>query len=104
MTNNQTMTAEQMISLIKDMENIERNKFLEYLFHAHFDSRFTDEYDLAIKHEIEDVLDRDLTEVEMLVMKIAYENGYFIGGKDGMEKVLKGEKKTGLGECTLTLF
>jgi len=26
----------------------------------------------------------------MLVMKIAYRNGYFRGGKDGMEKVLRG--------------
>jgi len=83
------MTAEQMISLIKGMENIERNKFLEYLFHAHLDSRFTKDYDLATKHEIEDVLDRDLTEDEMLIMKKAYGNGYFRGGKDGMDKVLK---------------
>lgn len=82
-------TAEQMISLINDMENGERNKFLEYLFHTHFDSRFTDDYDLATKHEIDDVLDRDLTDDELLVMKIAYGNGYFRGGKDGMEKVLK---------------
>ncbi|MGE7094477.1 hypothetical protein ACQKII_24210 [Lysinibacillus sp. NPDC048646] len=66
------MTAEQ---------NNELNKFLEYLFHAHFDSRFTDDYDLATKHEIEVALDCDLTEDEMLVMKIAYRNGYFIGGK-----------------------
>lgn len=93
MTNNQTMTAEQTISLIKDMENGERNKFLEYLFHAHFDSRFTDDYDLATKHEIEDALDRDLTEDEMLVMKVAYRNGYFRGGKDGVEKVLRGYSK-----------
>jgi len=85
------MIAGQMISLIKDMENIERNKFLEYLFHTHFDSRFADDYELATKHEIEDVLDRDLTEDERLVMKIAYGNGYFRGGKDGMEKVLTGE-------------
>lgn len=87
------MTAEQMISLIKGMENIERNKFLEYLFHAHFDSRFTDDYDLATKYQIEDTLDRNLTEDEMLVMKIAYRNGYFRGGKDGMEKVLRGYSK-----------
>lgn len=45
------MTAEQMISLIKDLENIERNKFLEYLFHTHFDSRFTDDYDLVTKYQ-----------------------------------------------------
>ena len=89
------MTAAQIISLIKDMENIERNKFLEYLFHTHFDSRFTGDYDLATKHEIEDVLNHDIKEDEMLVMKISYGNGYFRGGKDGMEKVLKGEGKKG---------
>ncbi|MEK4172170.1 hypothetical protein MHI22_11630 [Lysinibacillus sp. FSL L8-0312] len=82
-----------MISLIKVMKNGEHNKFLEYLFHAQFDSRITEDYDLATKHEIEDVLNRDLTEDERLVMKIAYGNGYFRGGKDGMEKVLKGEGK-----------
>lgn len=68
------------------MENIERNKFLEYLFHTHFYSRFTGDYDLANKHEIEDTLDRDLTEDELHVMKIAYGNGYFSGGKDGAER------------------
>ena len=83
------MTAEKMIVLIEDMENIERNKFLEYLFHAHFDSRFTDDYEMATKYQIDDVLDRDLTEDELFVMKIAYGNGYFIGGKDGMGQVLK---------------
>ncbi|WDV07136.1 hypothetical protein [Lysinibacillus irui] len=83
------MTAEQMISLIKDMENIERNKFLEYLFHTHFDSRFTGDYEMATKNQIDDILDRDLTEDELLVMNIAYCNGYFRGGKDGMEKVLR---------------
>ncbi|MFM9532393.1 hypothetical protein [Lysinibacillus sp. IITD104] len=86
-------TAEQMISLVKDMENGERNKFLEYLFHAHFDSRTTDDYDLATLNQIEDNLDRDLTEEEMLIMNIAYGNGYFRGGKDGIDKVLKGYSK-----------
>lgn len=83
-------SAEQMISLTQNMENGQRIEFLEYLFHAHFDSRFKDDYDLATKHEIEDVLDRDLTEDELLAMKIAYGNGYFRGGKDGMDKVLRG--------------
>lgn len=83
------MTAEQMISLTRNMENGQRIDFLEYLFHAHFDSRFVGDVDLVIKNRIEDSLDRDLTEDERLVMKIAYESGYFRGGKDGMEKVLK---------------
>lgn len=83
-------TAEQMISLIKDMANGERNDFLEYLFHTHFDSRSTGDYELATKYQIEDTLDRDLSEDELLVMKIAYGNGYFTGGKDGMEKLLRG--------------
>lgn len=83
-------SADEMKTLINNMENVERNKFLEYLFNAHFDSRFTDDYDLATKYQIEDTLDRDLTEDELLVMKIAYGNGYFRGGKDGMDKVLRG--------------
>ncbi|MFD4492245.1 MULTISPECIES: hypothetical protein [Lysinibacillus] len=48
------MTAEQMVSLIKVMKNGEHNKFLEYLFHAQFDSRITDDYEL-VTNEIEDV-------------------------------------------------
>lgn len=85
--------SEEMIEATKHMDNGERIKYLEYLFHSHFDSRFTDDYGLATKHEIEDVFDRDLTEDELLVMKIAYGNGYFRGGKDGMEKVLRGYSK-----------
>ncbi|MCH7320285.1 hypothetical protein LZ480_00165 [Solibacillus sp. MA9] len=87
------MIADQMISLIKSMENIERNKFLEYLFYTHFDSRFTDDYDLAKKYQVEDTLNRDLTEDELLVMKVAYGNGYFRCGKEGMDKVLRGYSK-----------
>ncbi len=67
--------------------------FLEYLFHAHFDSRFTGDNKMATKYQIDDILDRDLTEGELLVMKITYCNGYFRGGKDGMEKVLRGYSK-----------
>jgi len=43
------------------MEKIERNK-VEYLSHAHFDSRFAEEYDLETKYQIEDTLERDLTD------------------------------------------
>ncbi|MBD8522305.1 hypothetical protein [Lysinibacillus fusiformis] len=75
------------------MENIERNKFLEDLYHNYFDSRVTGDYDLATINQIEDNLERDLTEEEMFIMNIAYWNGYFSGGKDGMDKALKGSKK-----------
>ena len=83
------MTAEQIISMIKNMENGERIKCYEYLFNNHLDSKSAGDNDLATKKQIEDTLERDLTEDEELVMKIAYGNGYFRGGKDGMEKVLK---------------
>ena len=82
-------TAEEMIAAIKSMDNGERIQFLKYLFHHHFDSRFGEDRDIASQNQIEDALDRQLSEDEMLVMKIAYGNGYFTGGKDGMEKVLK---------------
>lgn len=86
-------TVEQVISIIQDMGNEERNKILEYLFHADFGLRDTVNHDLATINQIEDNLDRDLTEEEMLITKIAYWNGYFSGGKDGMDKVLKGYSK-----------
>ncbi|WP_332650226.1 hypothetical protein [Lysinibacillus sp. 54212] len=94
-SNNQSITnqktAEEMINALQNMNNGERIKFLEYLFHTHFDSRIGDDPDTASQNQIEDALDRQLSEDEMLVMKIAYGNGYFTGGKDGMEKVLKGD-------------
>ncbi|KON89672.1 hypothetical protein AF332_24520 [Sporosarcina globispora] len=91
MTDEKQMTAEEMIKFIKNMENGQRIKFLDYLFHAHFDSRSRGDMSLATRYYIEDYLDRTLTEEEIEIMKLAYDNGYFVGGKDGMEKVLKGE-------------
>lgn len=88
----ESIYVDQMIVLMKNMENGKRIEFLEYLFHNHFDSRSTGDNELATKYQIEDTLERDLTEDEKLVMKIAYANGYFTGGKDGIDKVLKGKK------------
>lgn len=85
------MTAFQMIESIKNMDNDQRIKFLEYLFHAHFDSRPIADMNLATKNYIEDNLDRNLSEEEVLIMKLAYDNGYDFGCKDGMERVLKSE-------------
>lgn len=85
------MTADQMIEAIKNMENGERIKFLEYLFHAHFDSRSKGDMNQATKNDIEDYLDRNLTEEELQIMKLAYDNGYHVGCKNGMEQALKSE-------------
>lgn len=86
------MTAEQMISCMKDMENGERIKFLEYLYHAHFNSgQPIEDMILAVRNHIEDYIDRDLTEEENLVMKLAYDNSYWVGFKNGMEKALISE-------------
>lgn len=75
-------TSEQMIAPIENGQRLD-------LFFNHSDLRFKGDYELETKYQIENTLDRDLTEDEKLVMKIAYGKGYFIGGKDGMDKVLK---------------
>ena len=86
------MTAEQIIKSMKDMENGERIKFLEYLYHAHFNSGLPiEDITLAVRNHIEDYIDRDLTEEETTIMKLAYDKGYWGGFNIGMQKALKSE-------------
>ncbi|MFP3726959.1 hypothetical protein U8V72_17425 [Priestia filamentosa] len=82
-------TSEEMIEYMKNMNNVEKNKYLEWLFHEHFDTRAGANLILATQHHLEDDLQRDLTEDEMHVMKFSYEAAYHRGGKDGVEKALK---------------
>lgn len=86
------VNANEMIEAMRNMENGERVKFLEYLFHNHFDNRRKDDMNVATKNRIKDYIDRNLTEEETLIMKLAYEIGHNVGCKDGAEKVLKGER------------
>lgn len=85
----QKMTSEQMIELMKNMDNGERIKYLDWLFHNHFYSRPIGDMTLATKNHIEDSIDRNLTEEETLIMKLAYDTGYSVGCKNGTEQVLK---------------
>lgn len=92
MTENNQMTAEQMISYMKNMENGERLLFLEYLSNNHFNSgQPIKDMNLATKNYIEDYLDRNLSEEEIEIMKLAYKTGHGVGFNIGMEKALKGE-------------
>ncbi|MEC1071398.1 hypothetical protein [Priestia megaterium] len=84
------MDAEQMISLMKDMKNGERIKFLDYLFHNHFGVKPLDDMIIATTNYVEDQLDKTLNEEETQILKLAYESGYGEGSKAGIEKVLKG--------------
>lgn len=81
-----------MIKSMKDMENGERIKFLEYLYNAHFNSRPNVDMNLATKNHIEGYIDRDLTEEETIIMKLAYDTGYGVGFNIGMEKAFKSEE------------
>ncbi|MGE8080865.1 hypothetical protein [Peribacillus loiseleuriae] len=92
MTENKQMNAEQMISFMKNMDNGERIEFLHYLSNTHFHvGKPIDDMILVVRNHIEDYIDRYLTEEENTIMKLAYEDGYNVGVKIGMEKVLKGE-------------
>lgn len=83
--------ANKMIELMNSIDNGERIKFLEYLFHNHFNIRPTGDMVAATTNYIEDQLDRELTAEELEIMKLAYDMGYSIGGKDGMDQVLKSQ-------------
>ena len=83
------MNAEQMADLMNNMENGERILFLEYLFHNYFDMRPTGDMVVTTTNYIEDRLDRELTAEELEVMKLAYDTGYGLGCKHGLEKALK---------------
>ncbi|MEH7018082.1 MULTISPECIES: hypothetical protein [Bacillus] len=47
---------------------------------------------LATRNYIEDYMDRKLTEEEILIMNLAYDNGYSVGWTNGMDNVLKSEE------------
>lgn len=95
MTVNKHVTAEQMITFMKEMENGQRIEFLKYLFLNNFDSRVNIDMVLATRNHIEDYLERTLTKEEMKIIELAYETGYQRGIKDGVEKLLKGNDKKG---------
>lgn len=44
---------------------------------------------LVVRDHIEDHIDRNLTEEEATIMKLAYENGHWVGFNNGMKKLLK---------------
>ncbi|MFE9079839.1 hypothetical protein [Bacillus mobilis] len=80
------MNAEQIIKLKKNMDNGERIKYLDLLFHKHFDSRSKGDMTLATTNYIEDYIDRNLTEEGILIMKLAYENCYSVGCENEIEQ------------------
>ncbi|USK70895.1 hypothetical protein [Peribacillus asahii] len=84
------MTANQMIEAMKNMENGQRIEFLHYLSKNHFNSgQPIEDMILAVRYHIEDYIDRNLTEEEITIMNLAYDNGYSVGVNIGMEKVFK---------------
>lgn len=86
-----TKTATEMIQYMKDMDNGERIELLIYLFDNHFNHRPTKgDMSVETKHYIEDYIDRDLTEDETLIMKLAYDTGYSKGCFNGRDQVIKG--------------
>lgn len=92
MTDNIKMSAKQIIELMKNMENVERNEFLGWLYNNYFTTRPTEDMTLATKYHIEDYLDRTLTEEELEIMKLAYNTGYGVGCDKGMKQALKMDK------------
>lgn len=85
------MTAEQMISFMKNMENGQRYEFLHYLNENHFKrGEPMENMTLAVRYRIEDDLDRDLTVEELSILKQAYDHGYSVGYDFGLIKGFKG--------------
>ena len=72
-------TCEEMIEYVKHMENSERIKFLDYLFHSHSDSRIQRGVSTATRAYIEGYLGRKLTDEEIVILKLAYDWGHFTG-------------------------
>lgn len=91
-SDNDQKTCEEMIEYMKSMENGERVRFLDYLFHNHFDSRPRGNVSSATKAYIEGYIDRKLTDEEISIMKLAYDWGHFVGGERVMRQVLKSDK------------
>ena len=93
MTDNCKMSATQMVDLLKNMNNGERIDFLGWLYDNYFNSKPVQDTPLVTKatnNHIEDYLDRDLTEDELNVIKLAYEDGYYAGCHKGRKQVLNG--------------
>lgn len=85
-TNDNQMTAEQILKAMEIMDNGERIKLLEALFHKHYDNRPNGDLILATKNYIEDYLDRNLTEEEIKLLDLAYDEGYRAGWKSMFDK------------------
>ncbi|MGH0681359.1 hypothetical protein [Bacillus mycoides] len=89
MKDEKQMTAEQMIIFMKNGERIE---FLHYLSKIHFKRvNPTDNMILAVQYHIEDRIDRNLSEEEIEIMTVAYNNGF----DTGMEKVFESGESEG---------
>lgn len=68
------------------MENGERIKLLEELFHKHYDNRPNGDVRVATKNYIEDYFEKNLTEDEIKLMNIAYDEGFQTGWKSTYDK------------------
>ncbi|PFQ93187.1 hypothetical protein COK28_07125 [Bacillus cereus] len=85
--NNDQKTCKEMIEYMKNMGNGESSRFLYHLFHKHSDSRITVGVNAPTKAYIEGYLERKITTDEIVIMKLAYDWGHFVGGKRGMKQV-----------------
>lgn len=88
---NRKKTCGKMIEYMNFMENSERIEFLSYLFQNHFDSNIQDGVSRPTRAYIEGYLQRKLTDEEIVIMRLAYDWGHFIGEKSGMKQVLKSD-------------
>ncbi|MDA2548327.1 hypothetical protein CN419_15960 [Bacillus cereus] len=82
-----TKSVEEMIEYMKHMENSERGRFLDYLLHNHVDSSTMRNVSTATRAYIEGYLQRELTDEEIIIMKLAYDWGHFVGEKRRMKQV-----------------
>ncbi|GAB6620011.1 TPA: hypothetical protein ACOQ39_004093 [Bacillus cereus] len=85
--NNDQKTCEEMIKYMKHMENSERFRLLDYLFHNHSDSKRPVGVSAPTKAYIEGYLERKLTIDEIVILKLAYDWGHFVGEERGMKQV-----------------
>ncbi|MBK0072366.1 hypothetical protein [Bacillus sp. S56] len=90
---NDQKTCEEMIEYMKHMENSERGRFLDHLLHNHVDSSAMRNVSTATRAYIEGYLQRELTDEEFIIMKLAYAWGHFVGGRNGIKQVLKSDTK-----------
>lgn len=59
----------------------------------HCDSRTIGNVGTATMAYIEGYLQRKLTDEEIIIMKLAYDWGHFVGGRNGIKQVLKSNTK-----------